>query len=221
MLYWDTVSNSLKTTLLTLMQSDALEAHRLVGGTALSLQLGHRVSEDIDLFTDAPYGSIDYAAIQEFLIGAFPYVSGDFDGDAAFGKSYLVGDDEDHAVRLDIYYSSEPFFDSDVKEDGMRMASLAEITAMKIDIVQRGGRKKDFWDSHELTESFPIAEMIALHARGFQWTHDEALIRQNFTNFSQAENDLDPVCLRGKQWAFIKEDFEEWLNGGDNAERQI
>jgi hypothetical protein len=217
MIYWNTVSELLKKTMLTLMQSDVLQQHRLVGGTALSLQLGHRMSEDIDLFTDAPYGSISYANIEKYLTHAFPYVSGDFGDDPAFGKSYLVGDDQYHVVKLDIYYSSEPFFDGLVEEDGVRMASVAEIVAMKVDVVQRGGRKKDFWDLHELTERFSITEMIALHARGFEWTHNQALIKQNFTNFVQADEDFDPICLRGKQWPFIKEDFEELTTRDDGA----
>ena len=200
-----------------LMQSDTLQQYRLVGGTALGLQLGHRMSEDIDLFTDAPYGSIAYPTIEKYLAGTFPYVSGDFGADPAFGKSYLVGDDQDNVVKLDIYYSSEPFFDGLVEEDGVRMASLAEIVAMKVDVVQRGGRKKDFWDLHELLERFSIAEMIARHAQGFKWTHDEALIKQNFTDFVQADEDFDPICLRGKQWPFIKEDFEELINRDDSA----
>jgi hypothetical protein len=34
-----------------LQKSDVFKDYFLVGGTALSLQLGHRVSDDIDLFT--------------------------------------------------------------------------------------------------------------------------------------------------------------------------
>jgi predicted nucleotidyltransferase component of viral defense system len=30
------------------------------------------------------------------------------------------------------------------------MATVEEIIAMKLDVMQRGGRKKDFWDLHEL-----------------------------------------------------------------------
>ncbi|SEP15655.1 nucleotidyl transferase AbiEii/AbiGii toxin family protein [Mucilaginibacter sp. OK283] len=61
MLHWNTVSVQLKQTLATLMQADVLKDHRLVGGTALSLYLGHRMSVDIDLFTDAGnYGKINY-----------------------------------------------------------------------------------------------------------------------------------------------------------------
>lgn len=44
---------------------------RLVGGTALSLQLGHRMSVDIDLFTDAPYRSVDFTAIEKRFGGDF------------------------------------------------------------------------------------------------------------------------------------------------------
>ena len=60
MLFWNTVSVNLKEVLLLLMHSPVLASFRLVGGTALSLHLGHRMSIDIDLFSDAPYGSIDF-----------------------------------------------------------------------------------------------------------------------------------------------------------------
>lgn len=65
MIYYNTVNDLLKNTLNTLMESSVFESFRLVGGTALSLQLGHRTSVDIDLFSDAPYGSIDFKVIDE------------------------------------------------------------------------------------------------------------------------------------------------------------
>jgi Nucleotidyl transferase AbiEii toxin, Type IV TA system len=49
------------------MQADTFKDFRLVGGTALSLYRGHRLSEDIDLFTDAPYGSIDFGVLTDFM----------------------------------------------------------------------------------------------------------------------------------------------------------
>lgn len=67
MLYYQTVTELLKTTLVQLMQATAFNGFRLVGGTALSLQLGHRISVDIDLFTDRPYGSLDFDALEEDL----------------------------------------------------------------------------------------------------------------------------------------------------------
>ena len=49
----------------------SFENFRLVGGTALSLQLGHRISVDIDLFSDDSYGSIDFEEIENFLKSNF------------------------------------------------------------------------------------------------------------------------------------------------------
>jgi hypothetical protein len=48
-MYWNTVTPLLKNVLLDLMQSAIFDEFRLVGGTSLSLQLGHRMSVEIDL----------------------------------------------------------------------------------------------------------------------------------------------------------------------------
>ncbi len=53
MLNYNTVTPLLRSILETLMQADVFNDFRLVGGTALSLYRGHRMSVDIDLFTDA------------------------------------------------------------------------------------------------------------------------------------------------------------------------
>ena len=67
MLYYSTVSPDLKSVLKIVMDSDILKPFRLVGGTSLSLQLGHRISIDIDLFTDSDYGSLNFEDIECFL----------------------------------------------------------------------------------------------------------------------------------------------------------
>lgn len=214
MLYWNITDALLKQCLLILMKAAELKQFKLVGGTALSLQLGHRLSVDIDLFTDAAYGSVDFNAIESFLKSNFPYVDGDFGQNPGMGKSYLIGNDRYNAVKLDLYYSMDPFFQDLIEQDGVRMATIEEIIAMKVDVIQRGGRKKDFWDLHEVLERYSISAMIALHRQRFEWTHDEALIRNNFTNFSTANDDLDPICLKQKEWVFIKEDIEEAVTDG-------
>jgi len=217
MLRWETVSAQLREYLLVLMGAKELEQFRLVCGTALSLHLGHRMSVDIDLFTDAAYGSIDFEVIEEFLKKSYPFVHGDFGGGAIMGKSYLIGTDKDNTVKLDIYYSMDPFFQDVVLSDGVRLASVEEITAMKVDVVRRGGRKKDFWDLHELLESYDLSAMLDLHAKRFEWTHDRELILENFTDFKQADEDFDPLCLLAKEWIFIKEDFEAAKADMDNS----
>ena len=66
-LQWNTVAPILKNVLNDIIAEQIFNPFRLVGGTSLSLQLGHRMSIDIDLFTDADYGSIDFKAIRAFF----------------------------------------------------------------------------------------------------------------------------------------------------------
>ncbi|HNQ82464.1 MAG TPA: nucleotidyl transferase AbiEii/AbiGii toxin family protein, partial [Bacteroidales bacterium] len=61
-LFYNTTTPLLLEILKALMVSDEFRPFRLVGGTALSLQLGHRKSLDIDLFTDRDYDFIDFQA---------------------------------------------------------------------------------------------------------------------------------------------------------------
>jgi len=208
-MYWNTVNQLLKASLLELMQAPELYEFRLVGGTALSLYLGHRLSVDLDLFTDAKYGSINFSNIDKLLRSKFEYVQSDFGDFAGLGKSYLIGNHKNNIIKLDLFYSMDPFFEEIVYAEDIRMASIPEIIAMKMDVILRGGRKKDFWDLHELLDHYSPNDMIGFHKQRFEWTHDPIMIRKNFTNFQTAENDFDPICLKGKIWEFIKEDLKD------------
>jgi len=190
------------------MASPLLESFRLAGGTALSLQKGHRLSEGIDLFGDSPYGSIDFKAIDRFIETSFPYHNHISNLAPAMGKTYTIGTSKGNAVRLDIFYT-DAFIKPPLIEDHIRMAVTEEIIAMKIEAVQYGGRKKDFWDLHELLFQHDIRSMLALHKQRYPYTHDKALILKNFTNFEVADGDFDPTCLRGKYWELIKADIAE------------
>ena len=204
----------LKDSLLTFMQSPVFVDFRLVGGTALSLYKGHRMSVDIDLFTDAEYGSIDFGAIDRYLQNQFPYVDTSFGLLPGMGRSYLVGSDRESNIKLDIFYSTDKFLHPPHEEDDIRLASVDDIVAMKMDVISRGGRKKDFWDLHELLNDYSLREMMALHKRRTEFTHDEAQIRRNLLDFAKADEEYEPICLRGKYWEFIKEDFEEVIGNG-------
>lgn len=207
MLYYNTVNDILKNSLIILMNIPVFQNFRLVGGTALSLQIGHRESIDIDLFSDAAYGSINFEEIETLLRATFKYVDSST-VPPAIGKSYFIGENETNSIKLDLFYT-DSFIQPFIEEDGIRMASIEEIIAMKVDVIQRGGRKKDFWDLHELLESYSISQMIELHEQRYPYNHDKEIIIQNFTLFDQADDDFDPICYKGKYWEFIKEDFEE------------
>ena len=75
-LHYETVSKPLLECLQKLMANPAFNDFVLVGGTALSLQLGHRMSADIDLFTANGYGSLNLKEISCALTVVFSYVNG-------------------------------------------------------------------------------------------------------------------------------------------------
>ena len=161
-LQYQTVKPILRSTLDRLMEIEAFAPFRLVGGTSLSLRYGHRMSDDIDLFTDVEYGSLDFHKLQDILRSEFPYCIGDCGDIVGFGTSYIVGNSKDDAVKLDLF-NTDAFIRPVEQSENIRMASVDDIVAMKIDVISRGGRKKDFWDLQMLHNSYSIEQMLALY----------------------------------------------------------
>lgn len=198
------------------MSADEFKDCRLVGGTSLSLQLGHRMSDDIDLFAcNTKYDQLQFDAIEKYFLEHYPYVKGAVGGKVVHGRTYFIGISKEDYVKVDVYYSSEDFFQPELVVEGVRMATLEEIIGMKLGIVKDGGRRKDFWDLHELLNSYSIEQMIECYRARFPWEDHDEYIKSQLTNFYVAdEEDEDPKCLRGKEWGFIKQDFVELLGRG-------
>jgi hypothetical protein len=154
------------------------------------------------------YGEIDFDSIEKYLTLNFPYLDHFSNNIPGIGKSYLIGENNDNTIKLDIFYTDK-FIQPVIIEDSIKMVSIEEIIAMKLDVIQRGGRKKDFWDLHELFENYNLAQMLALHEQRYPYSHDRELLITNFTNFNFADDEFNPICFRGKYWEFIKEDIEE------------
>lgn len=208
-LHYDTVSPLLRDILSQLMAQPEFAPFCLVGGTSLSLQLGHRISIDIDLFTDAPYGSLDFHTIQSKLRDMFPYCQGDCGDIVGMGVSYIIGNSAYDSIKLDLFYT-DPFIRPIKTIDNIRIASIEDIIAMKLDVIGRNGRKKDFWDLHEMHDKYTIAEMLTLYVERYPYNHTQEELLLGLTNFSLADTDPDPNCLRSKAWPLIKLDFMEW-----------
>jgi hypothetical protein len=191
------------------MAAPVFNNFRLVSGTALSLQLGHRESIDIDLFTAAEYGSIDFNEIDKYLKRSYDYVDTNNKGPIGMGITYFVGHSVDDAIKADIYYN-EPFIRPVVEAGHIRMAAKEDIIGMKLDVIARGGRKKDFWDIHMLRDEYSIPAMIQLYQERYPYGHTEREIRDGLIRFFAADEEPNPVCHLGKHWELIKLDFVNW-----------
>lgn len=209
-MYWNTVTPLLQAVLQHTMQAEIFNPFRLVGGTSLSLQLGHRISVDIDLFTDAAYGSLDFDAIDNYFQSNYAYVATNKGLPHAIGTSWYAGNTANDAVKIDIYYT-DTFIRPATTIDGIRMAAFEDVAAMKMELAGQGARKKDFWDLHILHDYFSIPQLLELHQERYPYSYTGDQLRSALTNFETADSDLDPVCLQNKKWQLIKLDFSVWL----------
>lgn len=111
---------------------------------------GHRESVDIDMFCDGPYGGIPFDHILEVLRFKFPYVeeTSAFVGPSSQinnqGLYLFIGRDEETAIKTDILYWDAPYLYPPIVEDGIRLATVEDIAAMKLDTISRVGVRRIF-----------------------------------------------------------------------------
>jgi predicted nucleotidyltransferase component of viral defense system len=205
-LHYETVSELLKSSLTTLMKLEAFQPFKLVGGTALSLQIGHRLSVDIDLFTDEPYGSIDFETLSKVLKENFNYIDSLDIPVIGMGKSFFIGDSPENTIKLDLYYTDKFQFQS-LELDKIRMIAVEDIIAMKMDVIMQSGRKKDFWDIHALLTHYTKEDFFKFYEKRNPYLSNTELLKEKIIDFDFAENDFNPICLKNKHWELVKYDI--------------
>lgn len=150
MLHKETVSAETLDLIQRLMAEDELQGFKLVGGTALALMLGHRLSIDIDLFSDQPFNA---QVVADSLSSR--YQINNLETDLNTFTCFI----ED--VKVDCMAHRYPWIGSEVSLEGIRMASMEDIAAMKLNaIATNGSRWKDFADMYELLEHRSLAQML-------------------------------------------------------------
>lgn len=208
-LYYNTITPVLMNALSKLMREKAFNGFRLVGGTALTLQLGHRISVDIDLFTDMEYGSMNLVEMKASIQSAFPYVEGleKLETNAP-GYTLYCGENEKDVVKVDLFYT-DPFLFPPIIDGDLRIANARDIAAMKILAVSNTSRGKDYWDIHELLNHFSLNEMLNLATERFPYTIDKNEVLTKLATIPIEIDDPSIISLKGDYWEFVVEDIQE------------
>ena len=195
-----------------IMANKAFDNLYLVGGTALALQRGHRISIDIDMFTNALYGEMRTDEIKNALVEMFPYTENlERLDETLMVYSLFVGNSSDDCVKLDICYDENPIFPI-VNIEGIRMLSEKDIAAMKLNaIAQDKQRKKDFWDIHDLLETYSIEDMVSFALKRYPWSLTLDKIIDGFKRIPSLNDYTEIRCLKGKYWEFVSEDLMEQI----------
>ena len=194
MLHTETVAPATLELLKRLMSNEKLEGFMLVGGTSLALQLGHRISVDLDLFCDTDF---DENRLRESLERDY-HLETDFI-DRATVKGEIEG------VKIDCIAHCYPWIGQPRVEEGIRLASLQDICAMKLNaIAGNGTRIKDFIDVAYLSSRFTLSQMLGFYEEKY---HANALIPLKAIIFFDDVNTHEPVRMtNGKklQWRTIQ-----------------
>ena len=142
-----------------LMQQPLLKDMRLVGGTSLALQYGHRRSVDLDFFGTTTEDIDELTKMMQDC--SKDLVKG---GCTKRIKTYFL-----NSVKVDVVNYDYKWIDEPVIEEGIRLASPKDIAAMKVNAVMGRGTKKDFVDVYFLLKHYSFDELIQFYLHYFSY----------------------------------------------------
>lgn len=172
---------------------------RLVGGTALALQIGHRKSIDLDLFGQL---SIDEYALSQIL-KSFEEVR--LLNQTENIKIYIV-----NGIKTDFVNYPYDWIDTPVAYDSLRLAGMKDIAAVKLAAITGRGTKKDFIDIFFLLRQFTLEEMISFYSLKYP-DGSIFLVLKSLGYFADAETEQDPLMLKKTGWDEIKNHIRKEL----------
>ena len=194
MLYLNTVTPKTYGLLKTLMQIDDLCDFALVGGTNLSLKLGHRISIDLDIFTNKPF---DKEEVERCIIRQLPRA---IKLDQRKQSIWFSTDE----IKVDIILHEYKYIEPVETIDDIRFVSIADIIPMQLEAMATRGVKKDFWGIAELLNHYSLAQMLAFYQRKYPQS-DIGHIVLSMTYFEDAEKQKEnPEDLRSITWKEVK-----------------
>ena len=201
MLQYGTVESSTLDILKDLMSVPELNDFYLVGGTALALYYGHRLSIDLDLFSTSDFQASEIIPSLEKRFKGFTYNN----RPNPVGLFGFIDD-----VKVDFVRNHNfPIIDRPVIENGIRLFSIHDIIAMKVAAVLKRGVKKDFWDISELLEHYSVNDLIDCYDKKYPNQQLIISVPQALTYFADAEESEEPVSLKGQTWGSVKKNIAQ------------
>lgn len=197
MLYRETVSSQMWELLQRLMKDEKLKEYVLVGGTALSLKLGHRLSVDIDLFTTEDFNP------QLMLKYLHDTYGADEKESRTYSNTVLTYIDD---IKVDIVAHKYPVLNPIENREGIRLISNEDIGAMKLHaIFQSGQRLKDFVDMYFLLDESPLKFYLQAYEKKYEGNVFWA--KHALGYFGNINKEFDVSMVKGKQksWAKMSE----------------
>lgn len=179
----------------------ALNGFCLVGGTALALQIGHRMSVDLDFFTFAGYDT-------EIVIDEINKLG--------YTVNILVKKENNlnlviNEVKVDLLKYSYPLIDKIVEEEGITMLGKKDIALMKLSAIANRSDRKDFVDLYFLLKELDFQELIVLFKKKYQM-EELFHIYKSLTYYNDADEQAELSMLVPVSWTEIKKYFVQLVS---------
>ena len=182
---------------------DRLNDFYLAGGTALALQIGHRISDDFDFFS---IKSFDSDMLFNFLLKNF--------------KENIKKTKSDHGmlyIKIKNISASFIEFKYPILQKkmqvfkGIRIAGIKDIGAMKISAITGRGAKRDFIDLYFLFKlGYTLKELINFYYQKFNSnTENNTLLYKSLLYFNDADEQETPVIFESVAWETIKKEIKK------------
>lgn len=183
--------------LLRRIQSQAAFADtRLVGGAALALHFGHRTSIDLDLF-----GSWEPLPPLELALSNCAASVMKTGGEESLQLFTVDG------VKIDCVTYPYKWLRPAVVSDGIRLADIPDIAAMKLAAATNRGTRKDFVDVYFLLRKYSLRQMLDWYAEKYPDGNDYLVLR-SLVYFDDAELEPMPNMLTPVEWKSVTKAIE-------------
>lgn len=180
-----------------LMLLPALEGFNLAGGTALALQIGHRISVDLDFF-----GNVDFDPID--ILDAIRDVA----NTSIISQSRAILILNTDGIKTDFVRYRYPLLNPVNSFEGIRLLSILDIGAMKLAAITNRGRQRDFFDLFFILRLYTLRELLDAYNAKFS-DGSEFLVRKSIVYFEDAEeDDLPAIFDTSVTWALVKNAIE-------------
>ena len=179
--------------LINLQRLDILKSTRLVGGTALALQLGHRLSIDLDFF-----GKIEEdteSIVENLLTQGFDVK---IESNSKHIHVFKI-----NGIKTDMVNYRYAWIDDMIEDGEIRLASLKDIAAMKVAAITNRGTKKDFIDIYFLLNYFSLNAIMGFYLEKFP-EGSTFLAYKSLSYFTDAEKQAMPKMLIPTNWDKVK-----------------
>ena len=198
-LFWNTITNPMREVLRGFMQSELGSQFYLAGGTALSLQIGHRLSVDLDFFSPTE----DIPSTREVIektLNPFQIML----SDSSWGNLvYIVNN-----VRVGFYGYGFPLIAPLIETENIRLASIEDVALMKFDALLGRASRKDFYDLYFICKHLSLRELLNKAPQKYPSVRDfEVQVVKRLVFFENAENETNPVLLNEIDWQSVKNFF--------------